>query len=214
MGHCLLGTTLNCNKSYAYNSDVQEGYVISQSPESGTQGKEGDTVTLVISQGEELVTVPDVTTTYKSEEQAKALLSDFNVNVTTKYSQTAEGIVIGQSIDSGKQVAKGTSITITVSLGEEPAEVVTTTTYKLNIRIELPADSSNISGADIVLYGKSGGVLASWPGKSVSEFGSDGLTLTKTGLLEESGSIVITWIDLNGNACGEQTNNITFQKES
>lgn len=209
-----LGTTFNCNKSYAYNSDVQEGYVISQSPESGTQGKEGDTVTLVISQGEELVTVPDVTTTYKSEEQAKALLSDFNVNVTTKYSQTAEGIVIGQSIDSGKQVAKGTSITITVSLGEEPAEVVTTTTYKLNIRIELPADSSNISGADIVLYGKSGGVLASWPGKSVSEFGSDGLTLTKTGLLEDSGSIVITWIDLNGNACGEQTNNITFQKES
>lgn len=209
-----LGTTFNCNKSYAYNSDVQEGYVISQSPKSGTQGKEGDTVTLVISQGEELVTVPDVTTTYKSEEQAKALLSDFNVNVTTKYSQTAEGIVIGQSIDVGKQVAKGTSITITVSLGEEPAEVVTTTTYKLNIRIELPADSSNISGADIVLYGKSGGVLASWPGKSVSEFGSDGLTLTKTGLLEESGSIVITWIDLNGNACGEQTNNITFQKES
>ncbi len=209
-----LGTTFNCNKSYAYNSDVQEGYVISQSPESGTQGKEGDTVTLVISQGEELVTVPDVTTTYKSEEQAKALLSDFNVNVTTKYSQTAEGIVIGQSIDVGKKVAKGTSITITVSLGEEPAEVVTTTTYKLNIRIELPADSSNISGADIVLYGKSGGVLASWPGKSVSEFGSDGLTLTKTGLLEESGSIVITWIDLNGNACGEQTNNITFQKES
>ncbi len=209
-----LGTTFNCNKSYAYNSDVQEGYVISQSPESGTQGKEGDTVTLVISQGEELVTVPDVTTTYKSEEQAKALLSDFNVNVTTKYSQTAEGIVIGQSIDSGKQVAKGTSITITVSLGEEPAEVVTTTTYKLNIRIELPADSSNISGADIVLYGKSGGVLASWPGKSVSEFGSNGLTLTKTGLLEDSGSIVITWIDLNGNACGEQTNNITFQKES
>ena len=209
-----LGTTFNCNKSYVYNSDVQEGYVISQSPESGTQGKEGDTVTLVISQGEELVTVPDVTTTYKSEEQAKALLSDFNVNVTTKYSQTAEGIVIGQSIDSGKQVAKGTSITITVSLGEEPAEVVTTTTYKLNIRIELPADSSNISGADIVLYGKSGGVLASWPGKSVSEFGSNGLTLTKTGLLEDSGSIVITWIDLNGNACGEQTNNITFQKES
>ena len=209
-----LGTTFNCNKSYAYNSDVQEGYVISQSPESGTQGKEGDTVTLVISQGEELVTVPNVTTTYKSEEQAKALLSDFNVNVTTKYSQTAEGIVIGQSIDAGKQVAKGTSITITVSLGEEPAEVVTTTTYKLNIRIELPADSSNISGADIVLYGKSGGVLASWPGKSVSEFGSDGLTLTKTGLLEESGSIVITWIDLNGNACREQTNNITFQKES
>ena len=105
-------------------------------------------------------------------------------------------------------------MTITVSLGPEPAEVVTAATYKLNVRIQLPSDTSNISGADIVLYGKSGGVLASWPGKSVADFGSDGLTLTKTGLMEESGKLVITWLDLGGSACGEQEETVTFQKES
>lgn len=209
-----LGDTFEVNKDYAYSSDVEAGRVISQTPAGGAQGKEGDVVTLVISQGEELVTVEDVTTTYKSEEQAKALLSDLSVSVTTKYSETAEGIVIGQSIPAGKQVAKGTAITITVSLGPEPADVVTATTYKLNVRIELPADTSNISGANIVLYGKSGGVLATWNNKTVADFGSDGLTLTKTGLLEESGKLVITWLDLDGNACGEQQENVNFQKES
>ena len=209
-----LKDTFEYSKSYSYSSDVEAGYVISQTPTGGSQGKEGDVITLVISQGEELVTVPDVTTTYKSEEQAKALLSDFMVSTTTKYSETAEGIVIGQSIPQGKQVAKGTAITITVSLGPEPADVVTAVTYKLNVRIQLPADTSNISGADIVLYGKSGGVLASWPGKSVADFGSDGLTLTKTGLLEDSGKLVITWLDLDGNACGEQDESVKFQKES
>jgi len=204
--------TFEVSKDYAYSSDVAEGYVISQTPTG--EGQEGDVISLVISKGEELVTVEDVTTTYKSEEQAKALLSDLTVSTTTKYSDTAEGIVIGQSIPAGKQVAKGTAITITVSLGPEPAEVVAAATYKLNVRIELPADTSNISGADIVLYGKSGGILATWNNKTVSDFGSDGLTLTKTGLLEESGKLVITWLDLDGNACGEQTENVNFQKES
>ena len=109
---------------------------------------------------------------------------------------------------------KGTAITITVSLGPEPAEVVTAATYKLNVRIQLPADTSNISGASIVLYGKSGAVLSTWNNKTVEDFGSDGLNLTKTGLLEESGKLVITWLDLEGNACGEQTENVNFQKES
>lgn len=204
--------TFEVSKDYAYSSDVAEGYVISQTPTG--EGKEGDVITLVISKGEELVTVEDVTTTYKSEEQAKALLSDLTVSTTTKYSDRAEGIVIGQSIPAGKQVAKGTAITITVSLGPEPADVVTAATYKLNVRIELPADTSNISGANIVLYGKSGDVLSTWNNKTVADFGSDGLHLTKTGLLEESGKLVITWLDLEGNACGEQTENVNFQKES
>ena len=165
--------TFEVNIEYSYSSDVAEGYVISQDPTG--EGKEGDVINLVVSKGEELVTVEDVTTTYKSEEQAKALLSDLAVSTTRKYSETAEGIVIGQSIPAGKQVPKGTAITITVSLGPEPAEVVTAATYKLNVRIQLPADTSNISGASIVLYGKSGAVLSTWNNKTVEDFGSDGL---------------------------------------
>lgn len=202
------------NKTYANSSTVAEGYVISQTPAFGAQGKEGDTITIEISQGAEMVTVPDVVTTYKSEEQARELLADFVVTTTTKYSDIAAGIVIEQSIEVGKQVEKGSAITITLSQGPEPAEVVPTTTYRLNIRLQLPSDTSNLSGADIVLYGNSGNVLETWNGKSLADFGSEGLQLTKTGLLEESGKLVITWLDLEGEDYTETAQDVTFRKES
>ena len=70
-------------KTTSYSSSVAEGYVISQTPNGDTQGKEGDTITLEISLGSEKITVPDVSTSYKSEEQAKELLSQFNVSTVT-----------------------------------------------------------------------------------------------------------------------------------
>ena len=203
----------NVSKTTSYSSSVAEGYVISQTPEGDTQGKEGDTITLEISLGSEKITVPDVVSTYKSEEQAKELLSQFNVSTTTKYSDTDAGIVIGQSLAEGTQADPGASITITVSLGPEPAQQITTKTYKLNVSLQLPSDTSNISGADIVLYDNQGNVLQTWYGKTVSDFGSSGLLLTKTGILSENGKIVVTWLDLNGNDLKDQTIDVQFQEE-
>ena len=117
-------------KTTSYSSSVAEGYVISQTPNGDTKGKEGDTITLEISLGSEKITVPDVSTSYKSEEQAKELLSQFNVSTVTKYSDTDAGIVIGQSLASGTQADPGASITITVSLGPEPAQQITTKAIK------------------------------------------------------------------------------------
>ena len=202
------------NKTYSYSSTVASGYVISQSPEGDSQGKKGDTITIEISQGPETVTVPDVTTTYKSEEQARELLTDFNVSTNSQYSDTPAGIVIGQSLDAGTQAEKGASITITVSLGPEPADVVTPTTYRLNISLQLPSDTSNISGADIVLYDDEGNVLETWEGRTIEDFGTDGLVLTKSGILAERGKIVVTWLDLNGEDLNDQTFDVEFRKES
>ena len=202
------------NKTYSYSSTVASGYVISQSPEGDAQGKKGDTITIEISQGPETVTVPDVTTTYKSEEQARELLTDFNVSTNSQYSDTPAGIVIGQSLDAGTQAEKGASITITVSLGPEPADVVTPTTYRLNISLQLPSDTSNISGADIVLYDDEGNVLETWEGRTIEDFGTDGLVLTKSGILAERGKIVVTWLDLNGEDLNDQTFDVEFRKES
>lgn len=202
------------NKTYSYSSTVASGYVISQSPEGDSQGKKGDTITIEISQGPEIVTVPDVTTTYKSEEQARELLTDFNVSTNSQYSDTPAGIVIGQSLDAGTQAEKGASITITVSLGPEPADVVTPTTYRLNISLQLPSDTSNISGADIVLYDDEGNVLETWEGRTIEDFGTDGLVLTKSGILAERGKIVVTWLDLNGEDLNDQTFDVEFRKES
>lgn len=200
-------------KTTSYSSSVAEGYVISQTPNGDTQGKEGDTITLEISLGSEKITVPDVSTSYKSEEQAKELLSQFNVSTVTKYSDTDAGIVIGQSLAEGTQADPGASITITVSLGPEPAQQITTKTYKLNVSLQLPSDTSNISGADIVLYDDQGNVLQTWYGKTIADFGTGGLILTKTGILSDSGKIVVTWLDLNGNDLKDQTIDVQFQEE-
>ena len=204
---------LPVTKTTSYSSSVAEGYVISQTPNGDTQGKEGDTITLEISLGSEKITVPDVSTSYKSEEQAKELLSQFNVSTVTKYSDTDAGIVIGQSLASGTQADPGASITITVSLGPEPAQQITTKTYKLNVSLQLPSDTSNISGADIVLYDDQGNVLQTWYGKTIADFGTGGLILTKTGILSDSGKIVVTWLDLNGNDLKDQTIDVQFQEE-
>ena len=203
----------NVTKTTSYSSSVAEGYVISQTPNGDTQGKEGDTITLEISLGSEKITVPDVSTSYKSEEQAKELLSQFNVSTVTKYSDTDAGIVIGQSLAAGTQADPGASITITVSLGPEPAQQITTKTYKLNVSLQLPSDTSNISGADIVLYDDQGNVLQTWYGKTIADFGTGGLILTKTGILSDSGKIVVTWLDLNGNDLKDQTIDVQFQEE-
>ena len=203
----------NVTKTTSYSSSVAEGYVISQTPNGDTKGKEGDTITLEISLSSEKITVPDVSTSYKSEEQAKELLSQFNVSTVTKYSDTDAGIVIGQSLASGTQADPGASITITVSLGPEPAQQITTKTYKLNVSLQLPSDTSNISGADIVLYDDQGNVLQTWYGKTIADFGTGGLILTKTGILSDSGKIVVTWLDLNGNDLKDQTIDVQFQEE-
>ncbi|RGX95317.1 Stk1 family PASTA domain-containing Ser/Thr kinase [Roseburia sp. OF03-24] len=203
----------NVTKTTSYSSSVAEGYVISQTPNGDTQGKEGDTITLEISLGSEKITVPDVSTSYKSEEQAREMLSQFNVSTTTKYSDTDAGIVIGQSLAAETQADPGASITITVSLGPEPAQQITTKTYKLNVSLRLPSDTSNISGADIVLYDDQGNVLQTWYGKTLADFGTGGLLLSKTGILSDSGKIVVTWLDLNGNDLKDQTIDVQFQEE-
>lgn len=204
----------NVTKTTSYSSSVAEGYVISQTPNGNTQGKEGDTIALEISLGSEKITVPDVVSGYKSEQQAREILSQFNVSTDTKYSDTVdEGIVMAQSLAEGTQADPGASITITVSLGAEPAQQITTKTYKLNVSLQLPSDTSNISGADIVLYDNQGNVLQTWYGKTISDFGSSGLLLTKTGILSDNGKIVVTWLDLNGNDLKDQTIDVQFKEE-
>lgn len=196
------------NKTYSYSDTVKEDYVISQTPSGGSKGKAGDTITIEISKGAEAVTVPDVTNNYKSEEQAKIELTAAGLNVTTKsayHDEIPAGIVIGQSIDAGKQVEKGTTITITVSQGPTPSQNVTASTYSFRATINLPADTSNVSGATITLYDTAGNSLGQW-NKAIT----DDLSIYKNGLLAKEGYLVITWLDLNGNKINDQTTS-TYQ---
>ncbi len=214
----LEGKGFKPNKTYAYSDTVAAGYVISQNPVEG-KAKEGDTITLSISQGREAVTVPDVYTTYKTEEQAKQELAAFNVSVNTAYSDTyTEGIVMAQSIEPGKKVEKGTSITITISQGPEPSQEVPAATYKCNVTLKLPAGTTGVSGASAVLYDTAGNVLHEWSSQAltaINDAGDQGVKFTQGGLMVESGKMVVTWLDANGNKINDQTvENLAFSKES
>lgn len=197
------------NKTYSYSDTVKEDYVISQTPSSGSKGKEGDTITIEISKGAQAVTVPDVTNNYKSEEQAKIELSAAGLSVTTKsayHDEIPAGIVIGQSIDAGKQVEKGTTITITVSQGPTPSQNVTASTYKCNVTMRLRAgEATNAATASAVLKDASGNVIAQWGGQSFTsdESGNRTVNFSQGGLLVSSGKLEVTYLDASGTPIGE-----------
>ena len=101
-----------------YSDDVEQGEVVSVSPSEGAEVKEGTTVTLVISKGNQPATVPKLTG--KSQSDAEAALSQAGLsgNATEDYSDTVEkGLVISQDTDAGKEVSKGTTIGYVVSKG-------------------------------------------------------------------------------------------------
>ena len=110
---------------------VQEGYVISQETDPDTEAYAGDTVIIHVSTGVEKVTVPDVIGKTQSEAKTTLEAQGFVVSVTTSEdSSKASGVVLKQSLDSGKSVEKGSSITITVNSYEESK----TMTVNINVK--------------------------------------------------------------------------------
>ncbi|MGN6253123.1 MAG: Stk1 family PASTA domain-containing Ser/Thr kinase [Marmoricola sp.] len=96
-----------------YSDTVAQGDVIRQSPAQGT-GHRGDTVTLVVSRGPELVTIPDVRR--ESYDQAKAELEALGLTVRRQESALYIGFdrVAGIDPDPGTQVRKGSTVTLTL----------------------------------------------------------------------------------------------------
>ena len=107
---------------YESSSNVDEGYVIRQSP-TGSANK-GSTVTIIVSTGPELGEIPWVVGS--SESVARSLIEDagYYVNVTHVESYEVEsGTVIEQS-NSGS-AAVGETVTLTVSSGPGPSAYTT-----------------------------------------------------------------------------------------
>jgi serine/threonine protein kinase/transcription elongation GreA/GreB family factor len=98
------------------DSSVDVGDVISVSPSEGSSVAAGSTVTIVVSKGENTVTVPSLQG--QSESMAKTSLSKLGLKYKTVsgYSENiAEGEVISTSPASGEQVSPGTTVTMTIN---------------------------------------------------------------------------------------------------
>ena len=120
----LKGKGISVTVNYEYSTSDDVGKVLEQSVKADTQVYAGSTMTITVSTGQELFTVPDVTGKAKTE--AETLLKDagFTPKVNEVYSETvAAGTVISQSPDADSSQPKGTQILITVSLGQKPITV-------------------------------------------------------------------------------------------
>ena len=165
------------SREYQY-SDQEQGTVISQSPTG--QGKEGDKITIVVSQGVQTVKVPSVVN--QTQEQAASTLNASGLNVgsvTTEYSETVpEGSVIRQNPGSGKTVDAGTSVDLVVSKGKE------TVYYKfsrtLSLREEVPVY--------VVLKDANGKELGSWTWDPENP----NLTISASNITTSSGTLYFT----------------------
>ncbi|MFF9212716.1 MULTISPECIES: Stk1 family PASTA domain-containing Ser/Thr kinase [unclassified Streptomyces] len=96
------------------NSEFDAGQVAAQSPDPGGQAAEGDTVTLTLSKGPELIEVPDVVG--DSVDDAKQALQDagFKVKEDRGFFGLFGDTVKKQSVDGGKKAPKGSTITLTI----------------------------------------------------------------------------------------------------
>lgn len=106
-------------------TDCAVGLIAAQQPEAGSHTESGTQVTLTVSKGKKLCTVPELVG--KQYADAVTLLTDSSLSPRIEYaadSSKPEGEILAQSIAAGKEVSQGTAVLVTVNsdgtLGEIP----------------------------------------------------------------------------------------------
>ncbi|MGW2324500.1 Stk1 family PASTA domain-containing Ser/Thr kinase [Streptomyces sp. NPDC001700] len=97
-------------------SEEDRGTIAAQSPKAETDGAKGDTVTLTLSKGQQMIEVPDVKGL--STDDAKRELEDLGFTVKVDKPLLFPGDEVkDQSVSGGDKAPKGSEITITVKGG-------------------------------------------------------------------------------------------------
>ena len=108
----------------AFSDTVRKGRVIDQDPSADAIVPKGTTITLTVSTGPNLVAVPDVTKKSQADATNAMETAGFVVSVKQTMSETVpKGNVISQSPNAGTKLAKGSTVTLTVSTGPPPVKV-------------------------------------------------------------------------------------------
>lgn len=112
---------------------VEEGYVISQETDANTDAFAGDTVKIHVSTGTGIKQIDMISVIGKNETDAKKALQDLGLKVNVGYDEDSSkdnGTVLKQSIETGKTIDEGTTVTITVNKLAEMKQG----TVKVNIK--------------------------------------------------------------------------------
>jgi serine/threonine-protein kinase len=109
------------------SSEVERDRVISTDPEAGMEVNEGDTITVVVSDGPPQTTVPNITG--QTVDQAGDSLRAENLEVGAiayQYDPSApSGTVISTTPPAGESVTEGSRVALVVSQGPEPTPTPT-----------------------------------------------------------------------------------------
>lgn len=97
---------------------VEAGYIISQEIDPETEVDAGETVKIHVSTGTGIKQVTMVNVVGNTEQEAQKTLTGMNLKVNVGYTEDStkdNGVVTKQSIDVGKVIDEGTTVTITVN---------------------------------------------------------------------------------------------------
>ncbi|WP_035356540.1 Stk1 family PASTA domain-containing Ser/Thr kinase [Acetobacterium malicum] len=110
-----------------YNSSYNADIVFQMNPSGNSTANEGTKVTIYVSKGEDLVTVPSVIG--QTEADAKSTITNAGLTVGAITYETSsdysKGMVMKQSPTDGNQVAKGADVAIVVSSGKVSTQKLT-----------------------------------------------------------------------------------------
>ena len=197
---------------------VEEGYVISQETEANSEANAGDTVKIHVSTGTGIKQITMIDVSGKKEADAKSELEALNLVVNIGYTEDVSkdnGIVLKQSIEVGKVIDEGTTITITVNKLAEvktvPIKVNVKSLLDGNIYEETTATTNNtttdkkvkdvkleVKVGDDTIYSKT--VKASETAISVGNAKGTGSTTVKVyidGVLKNDGGYTLVYSNTN-----------------
>jgi serine/threonine-protein kinase len=100
-----------------FSSTIPAGDAIGTEPGAKVQTKRGTEVTLFVSKGADVVTVPDVTGLTRASARTSIQDAGLHVEIAEQDDQAPAGEVLSQTPPGGSVVDRGSSVTITVSTG-------------------------------------------------------------------------------------------------
>jgi beta-lactam-binding protein with PASTA domain/predicted Ser/Thr protein kinase len=106
-----------------FSDKVAKDLAIRTLPREATKVTRGTRVRLFVSSGPEQLTVPDVTGLSRDSAESRLRDEGFGVSVSEQESDEPEEDVIAQSPAGGTELARGETVTITVSTGRPQADV-------------------------------------------------------------------------------------------
>ena len=168
-----------------YSKDVEVGLIISQVPpyKANYHIKEGSKITVVISKGAELTTMPKVIGMTKDEAIAELKAYNLKANIVEETSkEIEEGYITKQDIEPETTMDAGETVTIYVSIGTGIKQVVVPST----VGKTLQTAQSTLTGLGLVVDVEYGEDTTKPNGQVLSQ------NVTSGTVLDEGSTIVLT----------------------